>query len=157
MQRLLLIISLYCVFPISLLWADNMKAFPPAKEGQVRYVIPLEKKADEAAFKVELIIGKKIMIESENSYFFAGQIKPQNIPGWGFTRYVLDDLGPMAGTLMAVRDDAEKVERFIPLLGEPYLVRYNSRLPIVVYVPEDAEVRYRIWSAGDKLNELEPS
>jgi ecotin len=156
MQRLFLIISLYCIFPISLLWADNMKAFPPAEEGQVRYVIPLEKKLDEAAFKVELVIGKKVKIDSENSYFFAGQIKSQNIPGWGFTRYVLDDLGPMAGTLMAVRDDVEKVERFIPLLGEPYLVRYNSRLPIVIYAPEGAEVRYRIWSAAEKLNEIDP-
>ena len=156
MKRLLLIISVYCLSPISLLWADNMKAFPPAEEGQVRYVIPLEKKADEAAFKVELVIGKAISVDSENRYFFAGQIQTKNIPGWGFTRYVLEDLGPMAGTLMAVSDDAEKAERFIPLLGEPYLVRYNSRLPIVVYAPTDAEVRYRIWSAGDELHSIDP-
>ncbi|OUS34158.1 proteinase inhibitor I4 serpin [Oleispira antarctica] len=157
MKRLLLIISVYFLSPISLLWADNMKAFPPAEEGQVRYVIPLAEKTDEAAFKVELVIGKTIKVDSENRYFFAGQIQTQNIPGWGFTRYVLDDLGPVAGTLMAVSDQAEKVERFIPLLGEPYLVRYNSRLPIVVYAPEDAEVHYRIWSAGDELHEVDPS
>jgi len=157
MKRLLLIISVYFLSPISLLWADNMKAFPPAEKGQVRYVIPLAEKTDEAAFKVELVIGKTIKVDSENRYFFAGQIQTQNIPGWGFTRYVLDDLGPVAGTLMAVSDQAEKVERFIPLLGEPYLVRYNSRLPIVVYAPEDAEVHYRIWSAGDELHEVDPS
>ena len=156
MKRLLLIISVYLLSPISLLWADNMKAFPPAEEGQVRYVIPLAEKTDEAAFKVELIIGKTIQVDSENRYFFAGQIQTKNIPGWGFTRYVLDDLGPMAGTLMAVNEQAEKVERFIPLLGEPYLVRYNSRLPIVVYAPEDAEVSYRIWSAADELHEIDP-
>jgi ecotin len=27
------------------------------------------------------------------------------------------------------------------------LIRYNSRLPVVVYVPEGVEVRYRIWRA----------
>ncbi len=156
MKRLLLIISVYCLFPISLLWADDMKAFPPAEEGQVRYVIPLAEKANERNFKVELVIGKKVMIDSQNHYFFSGQIQPQMIQGWGYTRYVLADLGPMAGTLMAVNDQAEKVERFIPLLGEPYLVRYNSRLPIVVYAPEDAEVSYRIWSASDELNEIDP-
>lgn len=156
MKRLFLILSVYLLTPISLLWADNMKAFPPAEDGQVRYVIPLEEKADESAFKVELVIGKKVSIDSENRYFFAGQIKAENIPGWGFTRYVLDDLGPMAGTLMAINDDTKKVERFIPLLGEPYLVRYNSRLPIVVYAPEDAEVSYRIWSAAEELNEIDP-
>jgi ecotin len=26
-------------------------------------------------------------------------------------------------------------------------VRYNSRLPLVVYVPEGLEVRYRLWKA----------
>ena len=26
-------------------------------------------------------------------------------------------------------------------------MRYNSRLPIVVYVPAGVEVRYRIWRA----------
>lgn len=156
MKRLLLIISVYCLSPISLLWADNMKAFPAAEDGQQRYVIQLPEMSDESAFKVELVIGKQVQVDSENHYFFAGQIQTHNIPGWGFTRYVLDDLGPMAGTLMAVRDDAEKVERFIPLLGEPYLVRYNSRLPIVVYAPEDAQVRYRIWSAAKELIELDP-
>ena len=57
----------------------------------------------------------------------------------------------MAGTLMAVDPDASKVNRFIPLGGEPYLIRYNSKLPVVVYVPEGVEVRYRIWRAGAKI------
>jgi len=30
------------------------------------------------------------------------------------------------------------------------IIRYNSRLPIVVYVPENARVRYRIWRAGEQ-------
>jgi ecotin len=36
----------------------------------------------------------------------------------------------------------------VTLGGEPYMVRYNSRLPIVVYVPTGTEVRYRVWTAG---------
>jgi serine protease inhibitor ecotin len=55
---------------------DNMKAFPPAEAGMVRYVLQVPKQEDETAF-----------------------------------------------------------------------IRYNSRLPVVVYAPEGAEVRYRIWSA----------
>jgi ecotin len=54
----------------------------------------------------------------------------------------------MAGTLMAVDPEAPKVPRFITIGGDPYLIRYNSRLPVVVYVPEGVEVRYRIWSAA---------
>jgi len=31
--------------------------------------------------------------------------------------------------------------------GEPLQIRYNSRLPVVVYAPKGYEVRYRIWNA----------
>ena len=30
------------------------------------------------------------------------------------------------------------------------LIRYNSRLPIVVYAPEGVEIRYRVWKAEPK-------
>jgi ecotin len=135
--------------------ADDMKAFPPAEEGMVRYVLQLPEQADEFAFKVELLVGKTVQIDAQNRYFFGGQIEAESIEGWGFTRYIVRKIGPMAGTLMAVDPDAPKVARFITLGGEPYLVRYNSRLPVVIYIPEGAEVRYRIWSAGAEAKALE--
>ncbi len=127
---------------------DNMKAFPPAEEGMVRYVLQLPEQNDESGYKVELIVGKWVEIDEHNRYFFGGKIQAESIQGWGFTLYKVAELGPMAGTLMAIDPNALKVNRFISLGGEPYLVRYNSRLPLVVYVPEGAEVHYRIWSAG---------
>ena len=126
---------------------DNMKAFPPPEKGQLRYVIQLPEQDDESNYQVELIVGQTVRIDEANQYFFGGQIKALSIEGWGFTRYVVSELGPMAGTLMAVDPDAPKVDRFIRLAGEPFLIRYNSRLPVVVYVPEGVEVRYRIWRA----------
>jgi len=30
-------------------------------------------------------------------------------------------------------------------------MRYNSRLPLVIYVPQGVEVRYRIWRGDDKV------
>lgn len=114
----------------------------------VRYVLQLPKKDDESAFRVELIVGKMVQADKRNRYFFGGKIAAETIKGWGFTRYTVSQLGPMAGTLMAVDPNAPKVARFITLGGEPYIIRYNSRLPIVVYVPEGVEARYRIWTAG---------
>ena len=128
-----------------------MKAFPPADAGMTRHVVQLPKQADEAAFKVELLVGKTVKTDAKNRYFFAGTLEVESIPGWGFSRYVLRELGPMAGTLMAVEPDAPQVERFIALGGEARLLRYNSRLPIVVYVPEGVDVRYRIWRASRKV------
>ena len=135
--------------------ADNMKAFPPAKEGTVRHVLQLPKQDDESAFKVELIVGKTVQIDEGNRYFFVGKIETETIKGWGFPRYNVSKLGPMAGTLMAADPNAPKVNRFITLGGEPYLIRYNSRLPIVVYAPEGVEVRYRLWKAGPEAKMIE--
>ena len=53
----------------------------------------------------------------------------------------------MAGTRIAIDPNAPQVERFISIGGEARLLRYNSRLPIVVYVPAGVEVRHRLWRA----------
>lgn len=136
--------------------ADNMKAFPPAGAGMERKVIALPPLADENAVKVELLVGRTMMLDARNRYFFGGTLKAETIEGWGFTRYVLPKLGPMGGTLMAVDPAEPKVERFVSLRGDPQLVRYNSKLPIVVYVPKDVEVRYRLWRADPTFSTAAP-
>jgi len=125
--------------------ADIMEAFPPAEQGMTRHVIELAKQEDETAFRVELIVGRTVTTDATNRYFFGGTLETENIAGWGFDRYILRKLGPMAGTLMAVDPSAPQVERFVSLGGEARLLRYNSRLPLVVYVPAGVEVRYRVW------------
>lgn len=39
--------------------------------------------------------------------------------------------------------------KFVHLQGE--ITRYNSKLPIVLYVPEKLDVQYRIWKADKKM------
>jgi ecotin len=147
-------ISIFSIGALSAQAADNMKAFPPAEEGTTRYVLQLPAQADENLFKVELIAGKTVYLETSNRYFFGGEIKAENIEGWGFTKYTVDRLGPMGGTLMAVDPNAPKEDRFITLGGEPFIIRYNSRLPVVVYVPDGVEVRYRIWRADPSMTAM---
>jgi ecotin len=102
------------------------------------------------------VVGKTVQADAHHRYFFGGQIQEETIPGWGFPRFVVSAHGPMAGTQMAADPQVPKVERFITLGGEPFLIRYNSRLPIVVYAPERVEVRYRLWSAGPDLRAMGP-
>ena len=142
---------LTAVFSLAALANDpNMKAFPPAEKGQARFVINVPKQADENAFKVELIIGKTVKADPVNHFFFGGKLETETIQGWGFDRYILRKIGPMAGTLIGVAPGTADVDRFVPIGGEPQLLRYNSRLPLVVYVPEGVEVRHRIWRADTK-------
>ena len=68
---------------------------------------------------------------------------------WGMTcsSFNAVSLDP-ALVLWNIRHSSASHEAFVRGGGEPALIRYNSRLPLVVYAPTDVEVRYRIWSAG---------
>jgi len=127
---------------------DNMQAYPAAEAGMVRFVLHLDPQNNEDLFRVQLLVGQTVTIDEVNRYFFAGELVEESIEGWGFPKYTLKHLGPLAGTRIGVDPDAPKVKRFISLGGEPSILRYNSRLPLVVYVPEDVEVRYRIWKTA---------
>jgi ecotin len=96
-----------------------------------------------------------VKVDKGNRYFFGGKIELETIKGWGFPRYIVSKLGPMGGTRMAIDQNEPKVSRFITFGGEPYLLRYNSRLPIVVYAPAGVEVRYRIWRANHEVEKMQ--
>jgi ecotin len=102
------------------------------------------------------MVGKTLELDAQNRYFFAGNLEEITIEGWGFPKYVVKEIGPMAGTRIGVDPNAPKIKRFVALGGEPKLLRYNSLLPLVVYVPKDAEVKIRVWVASPQpvtLNE----
>ncbi|XVN43983.1 MAG: ecotin family protein [Rickettsia hoogstraalii] len=40
-------------------------------------------------------------------------------------------------------------------LGDETFLRYNSKLPIVVYTPKDVELHYVIWHRGDIITAKE--
>ena len=58
------------------------------------------------------IVGKTVQVDEGNRYFFNGKIEKETIEGWGFPRYIVSKLGPMAGTLMAVNPKRAKGEPF---------------------------------------------
>lgn len=135
--------------------AEDTPAFPPAGEGVVRFVLPLPSQDDESLFKLELIVGKTVRIDAQNNYSFTGKIEEEKTHGRDGALYRVTRLGPMTGTLMAVDPDTPLVDRFVTLGGDPFFIRYNSRMPVVIYVPEGTEVRYRLWSAGPEIRMAE--
>ncbi len=70
-----------------------------------------------------------------------GEMKTQDLQGWGYNYYEVESKGETAGTLMGCLDK-KQTKKFVTL--KPEIVRYNSKLPLVFYVPKDIEVRYRI-------------
>ena len=124
----------------------DLKAYPAPSTDQTRHVIRLPARPNEDDLKLELIVGKTQMVDCNNQRL-GGAIETRTAEGWGYDYFVVSDLGQGMSTRMACPDDSTK-QAFVRGGGEPTLIRYNSRLPVVVYAPRDVEVRYRIWTAG---------
>lgn len=139
------------VFLLSTLYLQSaehphLKPFPETVDGLSRSVIVLPEQEDEEGLKVEVLPGALQMTDGVNRIRMGGTIESEPLKGWGYTYYVVKP-GPTMSTLMAPSPDQPKVETFVPMQGK--MIRYNSKLPVVVYHPEEIEVRYRIWTAGE--------
>lgn len=124
---------------------QELAAFPAAPPGQVRRVIFLPREADEDALRVGLIVGQTMMVDC-NRHVLGARIETRTLDGWGYDYFVVTSSGATASTRMACPTN-RRTRQFVRSGDEP-LLRYNSRLPIVVYAPADIEIRYRIWRAG---------
>jgi len=114
--------------------------FPKAKEGYKQVFIQLPIAENENDLKVEFFVGTEKMLDC-NKHFLMGKVMTQDLQGWGYNYYDVESTGETGGTLMACPDQ-KKTKKFVSL--QPEIVRYNSKLPLVFYVPKDFEVRYRI-------------
>ena len=121
------------------------KAYPAAAAGMKRIVIHLDAQADEYAWKIELSVGKVMETDGVNHIGGGAKIAEKTVDGWGYT-YFEATQAAMMSTLIGVPPGTPKVTRFVTMAGTGP-VRYNSRHPLVVYVPEGLEVRYRLWKA----------
>lgn len=117
--------------------------FPAAKDGMVRYSIILPQKKNESAYKVELIPGKTMSVDC-NNHRLMGTISEEDLKGWGYTYYLFTSDGQAASTMMMCNEP--KTMKFVS--GQTITIDYNSKLPVVIYLPKGFEVKYRIWEAG---------
>lgn len=146
--------ALAAVLPLSACaQEDTLKPFPDASAGQQRYVISLPEQTDENLFKVEIVAGKTLKTDC-NTRRLAGDLEEKNLDGWGYSYYQIPEPKGPISTLMACPPGTEK-QAFVPLIGQGYLLRYNSKLPIVIYAPKDIEVNYRLWRADDQAQAAE--
>ena len=123
----------------------NLAPFPKSQAGFQRYVIHLPANGSDETDQVELIAGKTETVDC-NQHRLSGSISEKDLTGWGYSYYEFTAQGQMASTLMAC-PNSSKVEKFIT--GTTKLVRYNNRLPIVVFVPNGYALKYRLWKAQD--------
>lgn len=133
---------------------QDIAPYPAAATGQLRYVIWLPEKTNEDLLKVELVPGQMLQTDC-NTRSLMATLTAQELSGWGYTYYEISDVTGPITTMMACPEGTEK-EAFVIAQGDNFVLRYNSKLPIVVYAPQDIEVRYRIWQGSKKLQVARP-
>lgn len=124
--------------------AKELKVFPVTMPGHRREVIELPALPNEDERKIELIGGKAMNVDC-NARGMDGQFESHDVPGWGYTYWVFKSSGQALSTMMACPPGSAK-PGFVQ--AQPLWLRYNSRLPVVVFVPEGMQLRWRVWQAG---------
>ena len=136
--------------------ADDLKPFPPPEAGMQRFVIRLPAVPVPEDHRVEVMVGKTLEVDC-NRQMFGAKVTPKVAQGWGFDYYVVGKLKGPASTMMACPPDSPKREEFVRA-NAPELasLRYNPKLPIVIYAPAGTEIRFRVWSAGSATEKASP-
>ena len=132
--------------------AEDLQPYDPPAAGFDRMVFRLPPLEQEADHMVEILVGKVLAVDC-NRHAFLGNLDRGTVVGWGYPYFTLAKVDGPVTTLMACPEGQEKEDRFITVNGQGFKQRYNSKLPVVVYVPEGFEVRFRIWTAGTEIGQ----
>lgn len=128
-------------------YKTDVSIFPSPKEGYKQVVIDVPHSAQDANKKLELLVGKWMETDGCNHYGLTGTLEKQELQGWGYDYYNFETDGGVFSTKKGCLN-AKKKNEFV--YGPSKIVAYNGRLPIVVYIPEDHEVKFKIYvSDGD--------
>ncbi len=125
--------------PRSAMPIDVLDAFPASLSGHQRHVVKLPPLDNEPLHRVELLGGKTLTVDC-NRQSMDGHFEPREVPGRKPTYWVFTSQGQVMSTRMACPPGSDRRE-FVS--AKTLLVPYNSRLPLVVFVPDGFELRWR--------------
>lgn len=129
---------------------DPMAIWPKAESGYKQIVLNLPNIPNEDFYRIELI-PEKTMKTDCNHVMINGVMEVKPLTGWGYEYYVLSKVNEPASTRMACIPQTIKTKEIAIQTNLP-LINYNSKLPLVVYIPKEIRLSYRIWSAGNLQN-----
>lgn len=98
--------------------------------------------------KIEFAIGKMTEVDGCNSYGLQGTLEKKDLQGWGYEYYVFKTKGEIISTQMAC-PDMPKRNLFVSNQGTT--LNYNGRMPVVIYVPEEYDVQFKIYTADNDV------
>jgi ecotin len=127
----------------------DISIYPKTKQDSKRIIIQLPIEKNEDNLKIELFVGIEKMADC-NSHTLEGKSTKKNIDGGAYNYFIIESTGVSVSTKMACLDAPTR--KFVTM--QPILTSYNSKLPIVLYVPQNIEVKYRIWRADTIIQKV---
>ena len=136
----------------------NLTGYPEPAPGLKRWVIQpsglLPKSADPLIsahpldWRIQLIVGQTVTLDCNTKRLSGSGMTMRMLPK-ASGKALLEVKGPVAviSTKMACPDDQPTRTSFLSLGKQPYLVPYNASWPIVVDLPENVQLRWRVWKA----------
>ncbi|WP_353161331.1 ecotin family protein [Myroides odoratus] len=122
----------------------DVSVFPKPEKGYKQMVIEVPHSAQDGNKKIEFRVGKMMEVDGCNNYSLMGTLEKKDLQGWGYDYYVFKSKGDAVSTLMGCPD---MPKRHLFVAAQPETTRYNGRMPIVIYVPEEYEVKFKIFTA----------
>ena len=137
--------------------SESLAPYPQPEKGMSRQVIQLPEMKNEYLYKVELMVGQTMEVDC-NQHLLLGQLQSETVEGWGYSYYVFktaksaDSGVSHVSTMMACPEDKKQKKFVTANLGANGMLTYNSKLPVVIYTPDNIEVKYRLWKADDEIS-----
>ncbi|RAV28026.1 ecotin [Sinomicrobium soli] len=142
------LIAFLCLTAVTMaqssLTKTDLSVYPKPEEGFKQMVIEVPHSENDAEKKIEFVVGKWIQADTCNSHGLQGTLEEKDLEGWGYSYYVFNTKGNVISTQMACLDN-KTVSKFVS--AQPEMVRYNGKLPVVIYVPEGYDVQFKIYRA----------
>ena len=136
----------------------NLSGYPQPSPGLKRWVIQpsglLPKSSDPIIsaspidWRIQLIVGQTVTIDCNTKRLSGSGMTMRMLPK-ASGKALFEVKGPVAviSTKMACPDAQPTRTSFLSLGKQPYLVPYNASWPIVVDLPENVQLRWRVWKA----------
>lgn len=125
----------------------DLSMYPLPEKGYRQMIIDVPHSQNDDHKKIEFRVGKYMEVDGCNHYGLMGTLEKKELQGWGYNYYTFKTQGNAFSTQMGCPDQ-QKRNLFVSAQTE--IINYNGRLPVVIYVPNGYEVRFRLYTTdGD--------
>lgn len=126
---------------------QDLSIFPKPEAGYKKVIIEVPHSDKDDQKKIEFSVGKWMEVDGCNYFNLQGSLETKDLQGWGYNYYVFKTNGQVTSTMIGCPDAAK---RNLFVTAQPEMVRYNGKLPIVIYVPEEYQVQFKIYKAEEE-------